>query len=109
MLSKNAFEKTGGYDENIFLYCEETVLGKKIKDNDLKTVVLSKYNYTHYHGVTINKNIKSIVKRQKTLIRSHHYVLKKYLHANSVESFFDRIVCFISLMECVIKQLIHIE
>ena len=61
MLSKQAFEKTGGYAENMFLYCEETTLGCKIKKAGRISYICSDVQYYHMHGVSI---IKSTVRKK---------------------------------------------
>jgi GT2 family glycosyltransferase len=68
----------GMYDEDIFLFCEETVLGLKMKAAGLKTMRLPNTTYLHYHSVSINKSYPSILKRQKLLYASKLVVLKKY-------------------------------
>ena len=74
-ISKNAFNLTGGYDENIFLYCEETVLGYKLASVGLKSILLTDFSYSHLHGVTIGKAFKHRSKRQKLWNTSHHYIV----------------------------------
>ncbi len=40
MISAQAFEETGGYDEGIFLYQEEAVLGQRMRASGYRTVLL---------------------------------------------------------------------
>ena len=53
----------GMYDENIFLFGEETTIGCKFKKAGLKTILLLQDSFLHLHGVSINKSIGSQVKR----------------------------------------------
>lgn len=99
LVSRNAFEKTGGYDENVFLYCEETILGCKMKKAGFNTYICSDIHYLHLHGVSISKSVTSAVKRKKLLLRSHHYTLKNYLNANHFALLLDNVVGKIAIAE----------
>lgn len=99
LISREAFEKTGGYDENVFLYCEETILGCKLKEAGLDTCICSDVNYKHLHGVSITKSVKSSVARNKLLLRSHHYTLEHYLHANPFQLWLDNAVATVTVAE----------
>ncbi|HAP19846.1 MAG TPA: hypothetical protein DCR27_01070, partial [Lachnospiraceae bacterium] len=50
MVSVSKFLACGGYDEEFFLYYEETVLGIKMKASFYKAAVLSNISYKHIHG-----------------------------------------------------------
>lgn len=106
-ISKNAFNLTGGYDENIFLYCEETVLGYKLASVGLKSILLTDFSYSHLHGVTIGKAFKHRSKRQKLLNTSHHYVVGKYLKANVFERALDKLICGIRLLETYVVDMVR--
>ena len=99
MVSAEAFLRCGGYDEDIFLYCEETVLGCKMKENGYRCVLCSDVSYRHLHGVSIGKSVSSAVGRKKLLVRSHRLVLRRYLHANRFERAVDAVLCRISIWE----------
>lgn len=68
----------GMYDEDIFLYGEEKVLGYKFYNSKIETVVLLNKFYKHYHSVSINKNIPSLFKLTKIGIDSELIILRKY-------------------------------
>lgn len=103
LISREAFEKTGGYDENVFLYYEETILGCKMKKAGLDTYVCSDVHYLHLHGISISKSVTSEVKRKKLLLKSHHYTLKNYLNANCFELALDEVVGKIAIAEEYVK------
>lgn len=87
------------YDENIFLYNEEITLAKKFEKEDLFTYLLTDYTFIHEHSVSISKTYNMLTTRQKILIKSHQYVLKKYFNANMLLILLDKLICFISLLE----------
>lgn len=99
LVSRDSFEKTGGYDENVFLYCEETILGCKMKKAGFNTYICSDIHYLHLHGVSISKSVTSAVKRKKLLLKSHHYTLKNYLNANYFALLLDNVVGKIAIAE----------
>lgn len=103
LVSKQAFTATGGYDERVFLYCEETILGCKAREAGIKTYIRSDISYRHIHGLSISKSIQSTVKRKNIMLKSHHFLLKNYLKANKVQLGADWIMGRIALLEEVIK------
>ena len=80
--------KYGMFDESIFLYCEEVVLGKKISKSGKKIGLLTDLNYIHNHSVSISRTFNSIVSKHRLYLQSKMYVIKEYFDAN----FFDRLI-----------------
>ena len=68
------------YDENIFLYFEESCLGKMFQDQGLKTILLTNVTYIHAHSVSINKTIKSEVNKRRIMLDSFLQYFKDYYH-----------------------------
>ncbi|MCX8224307.1 glycosyltransferase family 2 protein [Escherichia coli] len=66
------------FDENTFLYMEESILAKKIKDLNLKNYISSDLIYDHEHGATISK-YNNNDKKYKFLLDSQIYYLKNYV------------------------------
>ncbi len=108
MITREAFEATKGYDEEMFLYCEETTLGCKIKKAGYRTVLCSDVSYKHLHGASISKSIQSSLKQRKILLQSHHLLLKKYLKANRFQLMVDTVVGQISLLQEAVKNFIRV-
>lgn len=77
MIRYDAFRDVGYFDEATFLFFEEDILGKKLKNKGYKVVVLNKLKFTHYESVTINKNLKYL-RKYKTLQKSKRYYHKTY-------------------------------
>lgn len=89
----------GMYDENIFLFGEETTIGCKFKKAGLKTILLLQDSFLHLHGVSINKSIGSQVKKRKLMLASRQYILKTYLGASKMDLLLAKIVHSISMFE----------
>gem|GEM_PF-3341274 len=60
------------YDENIFLFFEESCIGKKFKDLGYKTKLLMDVDYIHNHSVSINKVFHSEAKKRKMTLDSFY-------------------------------------
>lgn len=95
----NKFLSVGGYDERIFLYCEETMLGIKLKNAGFKTLLLTNETYVHHHAVSTQKSIPSAVKRRSLLLNSRQFVLKEYMGASKIELCIARCCYKIALAE----------
>ncbi|MFV0392889.1 MAG: PssD/Cps14F family polysaccharide biosynthesis glycosyltransferase [Coprobacillaceae bacterium] len=76
-ITRNAIEKIGYLDEETFLYYEENILGKKMKDANLKSCILNHVEIHHNHSVTIDKTINKYQKL-RVLKNSQYYYQKTY-------------------------------
>ena len=99
MVNTSLMIEYGMYDENIFLFGEETSLGCKLKKAGLKTILLLNEKFLHLHGVSVNKSIGSELKKRKMLLNSRKYVLRQYLNANRFDLFLAKIVYGFSIFE----------
>lgn len=72
----------GLYDEDVFLYYEEKILGFTLKKKGYRTILLLNRSYVHLHSVSINKNVGSILKKQALLHKSKLHYYKNYLGIN---------------------------
>jgi len=75
----------GMYDENIFLYCEELILGIKMQKSCKKIALLTDCSFIHNHSVSISKTYKSAVSKHRLFMSSKLYAIKHYYHANIFE------------------------
>lgn len=78
----HALMECGLYDEEVFLYYEEKILGFQLKKKGYGTVLLLNQSYMHLHSVSINKSVESILKKQALLHESKLHYYKKYLGIN---------------------------
>lgn len=84
MYDVEKFLSVGGYDENIFLYCEESTIGFKLKKAKFSTILVTNKTYKHEHSISINKSIPSIIRQREILNKSIIYFMKNYLKASPV-------------------------
>ena len=85
MVDTEKFLEAGGYDEGIFLYQEEAVLGQRMRASGYRTVLLLNRTYQHQHSVSISKTYTQLLKRQKLRNESAYYYMVHYLHINSIQ------------------------
>lgn len=84
IIDSTILEQIDFFDENMFLYYEENVLGRKIKQINKLIKINTKVQVFHNHSVTIDKNINKI-KKYKELKKSQMYFQSKYNNANMLE------------------------
>lgn len=99
MMDAKKMVRYGMYDESIFLYCEELSLGIKLAKSGLKTALLPQRTFIHYHSVSINKALKSTVKKHQLLMKSKLYVIKKIYKANMFQNGIAFILSRLSIAE----------
>ena len=107
MLDVDKFMEVKGFDENIFLYCEEVVIGNKMNRAGYDTILLPQVTFIHHHSVTISKSIASLVNRKRLLYNSKLYVLKEYYNASPLSVFFLKLSAGMSLFVLRIKELLR--
>lgn len=83
IINSDFYQQMNKFDENVFLYYEENILGKKVKQLKKQTIVVNKINIIHDHSLTIDKNI-SKLKKYNMLKKSQYYYEKKYNKANII-------------------------
>ena len=98
LVRASAFQKIGGYDENIFLFCEETVLGIRMNKSRWKSAVAQQEYFIHAHSVSINKTYKSKKKTDLLTWNSRKYILENYYNCSKPE---------LAMMDILVKC--HIE
>lgn len=73
----DCFIEVGLFDENVFLYCEERIIGWRMKNAGYLAVLRSDLSYIHAHAVTTSKAM-DIMKKWKILLSSRLYYQKEY-------------------------------
>ena len=105
IVNVNDFLLAGGYDENIFLYSEESVLGFRMKKIGKNSALLSNYHFIHKGSTSISKQYKSSFARQRMILKSQKYMFKEYYHIGFFGRVFMHFMCFIILFETSIYDL----
>ncbi len=72
------------YDEETFLYYEENIMAKKLKDIGAKTIVNTEVEVFHNHSVSIDKAFGKL-KKIKMLKETQYYFQTEYNKANAFE------------------------
>ena len=96
MARKKDFEKIGYFDDGTFLYYEENIIGKKLKDINKDTYIDNEVSVIHNLSVSVNKSFSS-VKKYKILKESQKYYEKKYNNLNVFKMILLRFLYYISL------------
>lgn len=98
------FAECGLYDENVFLYHEEMIIGKKFQSHNYKTILLLNSFYEHHHSVSVRKTFKSAWKIKKITLKSHKYYLTKYNDKKAVSKSFLNILTPILFLETLVWE-----
>lgn len=80
------WKKVDGFDEETFLYGEESLLAYKVLSIGKSNYLLNNVEYLHQHSTIINKNIKSYKKKMKMLCDANLVYNRKCLHTSSVKN-----------------------
>ncbi len=82
--SMKTMEDIEYFDENTFLYGEESILGFKIKRKGLYCAILKDQEVLHMESISINNNIKSKKRKATILLDSRLYYMSKYMRCNFI-------------------------
>lgn len=85
MVDTEKFLEAGGYDEGVFLYEEEQILGRRLQNAGYRSVLLLNQYYDHEHSTSISKSFSDAMKRQQLREKSTLYYMKHYLQINPVQ------------------------
>lgn len=105
LIDVDKFLKVGGYDEEMFLYCEEDTIAYKIKTAGYKTLLVTNSHYIHEHGVSINKSISDVVKRISLINKNKLLFMKKYLKASPINMLIARFGAFIKIVHLKLRRM----
>ena len=105
MISSKHLEEMGYFDENVFLYYEENIMGVKTRDLGKNIIVANNIDVIHDHAVSIDKSLKRI-KKYDILKNSQYYFEKNYNSANKIELFFLKVFRYLTRILLLIKYVI---
>lgn len=105
MISSKHLEDMGYFDENVFLYYEENIMGIKTKKLGKNIIVCNNVDVIHDHSVSIDKSLKRI-KKYDILKTSQEYFEKTYNGADKIELFFLKVFRYLTRILLLIKYLV---
>jgi GT2 family glycosyltransferase len=101
MGSSSVFKETGYFDEKIFLYYEETILGHKVKELNKKNYLIQGILYNHFQEYSINTRF-SYFQKHHMLLESKIYYWKNYCNAGWFFLTILKILYYINVLETII-------
>ena len=105
MITSKHLEDMNYFDENVFLYYEENIMGIKTKKLKKNIIVWNNIDVIHDHSVSIDKSLKRL-KKYDALKTSQEYFEKTYNNANKLELFFLKIFRYLTRILLLIKYTI---
>ena len=99
------FLEIDGYDERMFLFCEETTLGTKIKNAGYTSLLDMKHSFIHMHSVSINKAMKRI-RQIRGIFDSRLFYIEHYMKVSKFKLIVAKLVFHIAIAEERVKLLI---
>lgn len=105
-ISREAYIQVGGLDEGTFLYCEENILARRLREKHYKVGVMPKIYYDHFHSVSIRKYYKSKAKAFHNFYNSFKYYNEKYLHVNFFQKCVFEVAYSIAYLERCVYDLV---
>lgn len=88
-----------GFDSNVFLYCEERIICKKIKESGKKIGLVTDAKYFHNHSASIKKTYKKTEQQMRLLYKSILYFNKKYCKISDFKAGVLKVCMKISILE----------
>lgn len=95
----NDFIEVGGFDEGVFLFCEERILSKKYHNAGKKMGLVTSTKYYHNHSYSINKEYKNQYSQISLLYKSRYFYNKKYNKLGLIRLALLKVCMKISLVE----------
>lgn len=95
------------YDENMFLYCEEWVLGIKAKEAGYVTMVTLNATYTHTLSHSIDSSYDGLYKKRKLSNCSKLYYISHYLNIGGIRYNMYKIMFGLILVEARILDVLN--
>ena len=106
-ISRNAYDAIDGLDENTFLYVEENILAKRLRNKGFCEAILTKERYDHFHSVSIKKKYRgSKAKAFHNFYNSMTYYNKQYLKTGSIRNFIFDIFYALAYFERIIYDIV---
>lgn len=98
------FSSIGGYDQRVFLFCEESMLAHRIIANQYYSCLLTNDTYYHNESTSISKSIPGIANKYRLIFSSREFYLKNYLNCGNFRMVVARACYRIAILEVRIKS-----
>ncbi|MDO4188668.1 MAG: glycosyltransferase family 2 protein [Lachnospiraceae bacterium] len=106
-INREAYDAVDGLDENTFLYVEENILAKRLKNAGYEEAVLTSERYDHFHSVSIKKRYKSSkAKAFHNFYNSMTYYNKTYLKTGPIKNAIFNICYGLAYLERVVYDVL---
>ena len=102
IIRKNVYKEIGGFDENVFLFYEEDIISKQLKEKKYLIYSLNSISFKHFESRTIGKTF-SYYKKIKEMYISKMYYHTKYNHINILQILIFAILRVIRIIELLIE------
>ena len=102
IIKNEILKEIGLFDENVFLFYEEDILAKTLKDKNYKTISLNSESFIHYESQTIGKTF-SYYNKVKNLYKSKMYYQIKYNKINNIQKITFMILNIFRKLELIIE------
>lgn len=109
-INKEAIVDVGLFDENTFLYYEETILAYKLIEKGYDNYLLTTAKYFHLRSLSIDQNIGNYKKKYSILQKSRAYYHERYLNISIFKKYLYQMVTYLGglekIMICFLKQIL---
>lgn len=102
IIKSKVLKEIGLFDENVFLFYEEDILAKTLKEKKYKIISLNSVKFVHYESQTIGKTF-SYYNKMKQLYKSKIYYHEKYNNINKKQKCIFSILNFCRKIELFIE------
>ena len=102
IVKKDIFEKINLFDESVFLFYEEDIIGRKLQDLNLKIISLNTEKFIHYESQTIGK-VYNYFSKMNLLFKSKMYYQTEYNKIGIFEKGIFYILKFFRFIELLIE------
>lgn len=93
------FRSVDFFDDNVFLFCEERILAKKMQDKGKKVGLLTNAIYFHNHSTSINQTYKKKSQQIALLYKARYYYNVKYNQIGLVKKWLLTLFMKLSIAE----------
>ena len=97
LMKSEALKAISFFDEDVFLYYEENITGKKLSQKGYKVALANEVVVLHDHSISIDRSMNAINKF-KMLKKSQYYFEENYNRAPNVQLFFLKLTSSTKLL-----------